>query len=196
MMEPLHSERLTIRNFQPDDSRDLFEYLSRADVLTYEPGTPENRTSCDHLAAERARGDNFLAVCLKDPKLPPGQGDHNEAGKMIGHLYLERQDPLEFNTWEIGYIFNPVFGKQGFATEAARCLVAWLFEGMGAHRVIALCNPENISSWHLLERIGMRREGHFLKKAFFKRDSSGNPLWHDAYEYAILREEFMNGERH
>lgn len=180
-MENLQSERLIIRNFTPNDGNDLFEYLSRADVLTYEPGEPESAETCRHLAAEHAEGDFFLAVCLK------------ESGKMIGHLFMAQQEPLEFDTWEIGYVFNPVFGGQGFATESARRLVHWLFTENKAHRVMALCDPRNAPSWKLLERLGMRREGHYLQKAFFRHDKDGNPLWHDAYEYAVLSEEWRDG---
>jgi len=178
MMETLQSERLMIRNFRPEDGSDLFEYLSRADVLLYEPGEPETKKSCELLAAERASGDYFLAVCLKD------------GGKMIGHLYFAQQEPLEFDTWEIGYIFNPTYGKLGYATEAARRLVDWLFYEKEAHRVMAMCDPKNENSWKLLERLGMRREGHYRKKAFFRRDTEGKPLWHNAYEYAVLEEEY------
>jgi ribosomal-protein-alanine N-acetyltransferase len=55
-----------------------------------------------------------------------------------------------------------------------------------------MCNPINSASWKLMERLGMRREGHFMQKAFFKRDEKGEPMWHDAYEYAILSDEWKN----
>ncbi len=53
---------------------------------------------------------------------------------------------------------------------------------------MARCNPKNTASWKLLERIGFKREGYFKKVAFFTKDTSGNPNWHDAYEYSKLRE--------
>jgi [ribosomal protein S5]-alanine N-acetyltransferase len=177
-MDALQSERLVIRNFIRGDGGDLYEYLSRADVLAYEPGEPENLETCCHLAAEHSEADFFLAVCLQD------------SGKMIGHLFMAQQEPLEFGTWEIGYIFNPIYGGRGYATESARRLVDWLFAEKGAHRVFAQCDPRNAPSWKLLERLGMRREGHFLQKAFFRRDSEGSPIWHDAYEYAVLASEW------
>jgi RimJ/RimL family protein N-acetyltransferase len=36
----------------------------------------------------------------------------------------------------------------------------------------------------------MRREAHFVKKGYFKRNSDGNPIWEDVYSYAILKEEW------
>lgn len=179
-METLQSERLIIRNFTSEDGGDLFEYLSRTDVLTYEPGEPESEETCRYLAAEHAEGDFFLAVCL------------NESGKMIGHLFMAQQEPLAFDTWEIGYVFNPLYGGQGYATESAHRLIHWLFTEKKAHRVMALCDPRNAPSWKLLERLGMRKEAVYRQKAFFHRDADGSPIWHDAYEYAVLAEEWIN----
>lgn len=181
MIEPLFSERLMLRNFRPEDAQALFAYLSRADVLTHEPDDPRSLAECETLASERAQGDHFLAVCRQ------------EDDRMIGHLYVALQEPAEFDTWEIGYIFNPDFGKQGYATEAARRLLDWLFTEKAAHRVMAMCSPANPNSWRLLERLGMRREGFFQQKAFFRRDAMGRPIWHNAYEYAILSSEWPTG---
>lgn len=36
----------------------------------------------------------------------------------------------------------------------------------------------------------MRREGYHKKKAFFRRTDEGKTIWHDAYQYAILEEEW------
>lgn len=38
----------------------------------------------------------------------------------------------------------------------------------------------------------MRREGHLLKNIFFKYDENKNPIWNDTYEYAMLRDEWVN----
>ena len=57
----------------------------------------------------------------------------------------------------------------GYATEAARALVNDAFTNNNAHRVIARCNVLNTASWKLLERLGMRREGHLLQNVWFKR---------------------------
>ena len=70
-------------------------------------------------------------------------------------------------------------------------IIQYSFEECDAHRIIAMCNPENIPSWKVMERLNMRREGHLKKQAFFKVSSKGKPLWHDSYLYAILKEEFF-----
>ncbi|MEK3833821.1 MULTISPECIES: GNAT family N-acetyltransferase [unclassified Paenibacillus] len=176
----LETERLIVRGFSENDWSDLHEYLSLEQVLKYEPGGVSGEEECKNMARERAEGDCFWAVSLK------------ETNKMIGHVYFGQQEPAEFKTWMIGYIFNPDFYGKGYATEACQRVLEYGFEELGIHRVVAMCNPENASSWRLLERLNMRREGHFKKKAFFKRTDDGQPVWHDAYQYAILNEEWSS----
>lgn len=81
-------------------------------------------------------------------------------------------------------------GGKGFASEAVQDLLRIIFKEKNAHRVVARCNTENISSWKLLEKNGFRREGEYKKNAYFSKDALGNPNWHNAYEYSILEEEW------
>lgn len=171
--------RLLVRNFRAADWEDLLEYLSQPEVLRFEPDDPSDAADCQQKALERSQGNIFWAVCLK------------ETGKMIGHIYFNRMNPAEFLTWEIGYIFNPQYYGKGYATEACQRILQYGFTELGTHRIVGLCNPENVSSWRLMERLSMRREGHHKKLAFFRRTADEKPLWHDAYQYAILREEYL-----
>lgn len=49
------------------------------------------------------------------------------------------------------------------------------FSVLKLHRVWATCDTRNIGSWRVMEKIGMRREGHFLRDTFQKRE------WRDSY---------------
>ncbi|MDO5517484.1 MAG: GNAT family protein, partial [Clostridium sp.] len=126
----------------------------------------------------RATDESFFAVCLK------------KNSKVIGNIYFAKDGPDDFKTYELGYVFNSSYWGNGYATEACMKIMEYAFKELYAHRIYARCNPENSASWKLMERLHMRKEGHFKNKAFFFRDKDGNPLWHDAYEYAILDEEF------
>jgi RimJ/RimL family protein N-acetyltransferase len=176
-MEELHTERLWVRRFAPSDGAGLYAYLSKPEAVRYEPYPVQSELECERLAAERATDPAFWAVCL-------GGSD-----ELVGNLYLKLQEPESWRTYELGYVFNPAHWGHGYATEAARALVSACFEG-GAHRVMARCNPENSSSWRLLERLGFRREGHMRRNASFACDDAGEPIWHDAYLYATLAEEW------
>jgi RimJ/RimL family protein N-acetyltransferase len=177
----LETERLIIRWFRPDDWQDLYEYLSQPETVKYEPYEFFSLDMARQEAVRRSADESFYAVCLK------------KGGKVIGNIYLARRD---FDTWEIGFVFNSNFGSNfgcnGYATEAAKALVDKLFSESSAHRVFAECNPENGQYWKLLERLRFRREGHLLRNIHFKRDSAGNPLWQDTYIYGILDSEWKN----
>ena len=171
----METTRLIIRPFTPADADDLYAYLSREEVVRYEPYEPFSREQAAKEAVRRASDPNFHAVVLK------------ETGRVIGNLYFA---PGDFDTWELGYVFHDAYWGRGYAAEACKTLLAEAFGSGKVRRVIAMCNPENAASWRLLERLGMRREGHLHKNIWFVKDESGQPVWQDTYEYAILREEW------
>lgn len=174
-MKELMTQRLLLRRFRRDDWRDLFDYLSQESVVRFEPYEVFTEEQCKKEALQRSQNDAFLAVCFKD------------TNKVIGNIYFAAQ---EFDTWELGYVFHNTYQGMGYATESAKAVLNEAFEALGARRVVAMCNPENAPSWRLLERLGMRREGHLKQNIFFKKDAAGNPIWQDTYEYAILADEW------
>lgn len=149
-------------------------------MLKYDIETVSDEEECKVKASDRAKGKAFWAVCLKDTQ------------KMIGHVYFCPTEPPEFLTWDIGYIFNPAYWSKGYATEACQRMLQYGFEELGAHRIKAECSPDNPPSWRLLERLGMRREGHLKQVVFFRKTAEGEPLWLDAYQYATLDEEYRS----
>lgn len=171
----METDRLIIRRFKPEDWEDLYEYLSQEEVVKYEPYPVHTAEESREEAKRRVTDNSFWAVCLK------------ETGKLIGNIYLA---PGAFDTWELGYVFNENHQKKGYATEAARFLVNYVFQVHNARRIVARCNPLNTPSWRLMERLGMRREGHLHQNIYFKKDAQGNPIWADTYEYAVLAPEW------
>lgn len=174
----LETERLFIRKFRPEDSEDMFEYLSLPEIYRFEPGDPITIAQSRDLCLERSKGNNFFAV---ETKLEL---------KMIGHLFFEQTQPAKYMTWELGYIFNPKYQGKGYCTEASRRLIEYGFHDLQAHRIIAFCDPQNPASWHVLENLSFRREGHFKENAFFRKDVENRPLWHDCYAYGILDKDY------
>lgn len=179
-MMRLETERLYIRNFRPEDWRDLQEYISNKEVMRFELPWDSAEEGMRRDAEEFSKGDTFWAVELKN------------SGKMIGHIYFGKTGPEQFQTYMIGYIFNNRFHGNGYATEACRSLLDYAFKNLGVHRVIGLCSPENIPSWRLMERLNMRREGHSPKAVTFRTTEEGEPIWWDEYRYAILAEEWFS----
>lgn len=185
----LETDRLILRRFHKDDWQDLYEYLSDEAVVRYEPYGAFTEEECKQAAISRANQEFFWAICLKERE---GEVDPiaQAAGKLIGNIYFQQQNPPDFMCWSLGYVLNPRYQGQGYATESCQAIMEHGFTKMHVRRIAAMCNPENTPSWRLLERLGLRREGHFIKHKFFKRDAKGNPLWTDTYLYAMLAEEW------
>ena len=80
-----------------------------------------------------------------------------ESGKVIGNICCGNRD---FAAREVGYIVNKHYQQQGYAAEALSAVIAQAFRE-GAHRIYAECDPRNVPSWKLLEKVGLRREAHF-----------------------------------
>jgi len=170
MFDRIETERLVIRRFLPKDRDALFDYLSDEETLAFEPYPPGKPEGLDSLLAERIASPEFFAVEIK------------ATGKVIGNVYLGKRD---CDNAELGYVFNRRYWGKGFASEACGAAVGRAFKA-GIHRVYAECDPKNVPSWKLLERLGFRREGFFRQNVWFRKDEKGNPIWKDTYLYARL----------
>jgi RimJ/RimL family protein N-acetyltransferase len=75
----------------------------------------------------------------------------------------------------------------GYATEAVRRLLHYLLIERGKDRVKATCDDRNTGSAAMLERVGMRREGHLLESTWSKGE------WTNDLLYGVLRREWPTG---
>lgn len=166
------TNRLILRRFMESDLQDLYEYLSNPAVVKYEPYQPMSMKEVRQTLAWRISTDEMIAVELKD--------NH----RLIGNVYLGKRD---FESLEIGFVFNQHNWGKGYAKESCLALIEQAFSH-GVHRIFAECDPENLSSWKLLESLGFRREAHFKQNVYFWKDAQGRPLWKDTYVYATLKE--------
>ncbi len=80
----------------------------------------------------------------------------------------------------VGYSLARAHWGSGYAYEAVTCLLAYLFDELNLHRVVAECDVENTASWKLLEKLGFRRESHLIENIFFKG------AYGSEYHYAML----------
>ena len=166
----VETERLILRCFRESDLQDLHEYLSDPHVVAFEPYKPQSLEEVRENLAWRISTNEMIAVELK------------ETGKLIGNVYLGKRD---FDSLEIGFVFNRCFQHQGYARESCEKLIEAAF-ATGIYRIYAECDPENKASWGLLERLGFIREAHLRENVYFWKDTDGNPIWKDTYIYALL----------
>ena len=171
-IERLETERLILRTYEERDLQDLYEYLSDEEVVAFEPYEPMNPEEVKKCLEDRIVSEEFLAI------------EEKCTGKMIGNIYVSERYA---ESVEIGYVLNRKFWKKGYAYEACDRVCKYIFE-QGKHRIEAACDPLNVASWKLLERLGFQREGYLHKDIYFRKDEDGNPIWKDTYIYSLLCE--------
>jgi RimJ/RimL family protein N-acetyltransferase len=173
------TERLIVRRFEEDDFDALLAIQSRPDVarwLYWGPrSSDEVRRSLEHkrVAATLVDDDDCVSVAVI----------RKDTGELIGDCSICLRS-REHRQGEIGFIIHPDHQGQGFATEAARVLLELCFDDLDLHRVIGRLEARNTASAGVLERIGMRREGHLVENEFVKGE------WQSELVYAILQREW------
>jgi RimJ/RimL family protein N-acetyltransferase len=147
---PIETERLTIREFQPEaDAEAMLTVYGDPEVMRFIPGgafkgieTMKARLKTYVRASER-RGFSSWAVVKR------------ESGQVIGDAGFGLFEPT--GDVELGYTLGRAYWGRGYATEAANaCLTAGLAH-LGAHRIVALADEENLASQRVAESIGMTR---------------------------------------
>lgn len=176
---PIETARLALRSFRLDDFDDLYAYQSRPDVARY-----LHWGARDHAQVRQALEDQCRETTLE------AEGEWltfavvwREVGKVVGEVGLKWLS-REHRQGEIGFIFNPDYQGRGLATEAAGSMLALGFGSMGWHRIIGSCDARNRPSARLMERIGMRKEAHFVHNQIVKGE------WTDELIFAILDQEW------
>ena len=174
---PIGTERLVLRDFTMEDTPAVHRYGSDPDVVRYMPWGPNTWTDTqefvrrkldDQRADPRRRFD--LAVTLAS------------SGELIGACGLSIIS-TERRQGAIGYVYRRDVWGRGYATEAARALVALGFDRLGMHRIFSYVDVDNVASARVLEKAGMQREG------LVRHDVQMRGEWRDSYLYAILEDD-------
>jgi len=156
----------------------MWEYRSDPEVARYQlhgPATPEELSS---------EIEYQLTTEPGTPGVPLTLAVESE-GRVIGECQLTIKS-RESRQGVLGYQFNPRFTGRGFATRAVAITLRIGFQHLGLHRIVAETDVRNERSCRLLERIGMRREAHFLHDQFVRGE------WADSYLYAMLEHEWLS----
>ena len=175
----IESQRLNLRRFKHSDLAPFVAYRNDPEVARY-----QSWGSCSEKEA------TALIRGLKSAR--PGEPggwfqfavESKASGALIGDCAL-RVDEHEPYRAEVGFTLAREHQGKGFASEAVSRLLDYAFDALALHRVVAVADCRNAPSVALLERLGMRREGHFLENSWFKGG------WADEYLYAVLKDEWL-----
>ena len=182
----METARLILRPFREGDAEDVLEYLKEPMVNCFACMKLHSLAEARKAVLERTEDGEFtFAIVLKN------------AGKVIGeinaHPESSQPDMAENyvkDTFSPCWMLNPDYQGQGYAYEAAKAFFDYLFHEKGARRIYAYTEDYNLSSQHLCEKLGMRREGLFREFVSFVNDADGNPIYENTMQYAILKKEW------
>jgi RimJ/RimL family protein N-acetyltransferase len=176
---PMHTERLLLRPFEEGDLAALHEMQSDEEVVRY---LYHDVRSLDEVRPALARKLAGKAIS--------GEGDGlsaaavlRDTGEFVGDISLWLVSEGHAQA-EVGFVFHPAHQRKGYATEAARRMLDFAFTTMGVHRVIGRTEARNAGSARVLEKLGMRREAHFVENEWVKGE------WQSEFLYAVLAAEW------
>lgn len=150
-MTILETERLLLRQLSTEDAEFILELLNEPSFIR-NIGDRGVRTIDDAnsyilngpVASYAKNGFGLYLVKLK------------ETDESIGMCGLIKRDTLE--DVDIGYAFLPRFWSKGYAVESARAVKEYARNAVGLKRIVAIVDPQNEDSIHVLEKIGLQFE--------------------------------------
>ncbi len=177
---PVRTERLVLRPLEADDVPALFEIRRQPEVARWLSSAPDDYDEFAEAFAAPQRTGTMLVM------------EHD--GVVVGDLYLrvsdawgqrEVGDGFRQTQADIGWLVDPAYAGQGFATEGAAELLRLCFDGLGLRRATAGAFAANGASIRVMEKIGMTIEGRGRKDSLH-RDLG----WVDGVTAAVLADEW------
>ncbi len=145
----LETPRLLLRPWRQEDVADVYAYARV-------PGVGECAGWPHHTSPEVSK--SVLEMFMRDGDVWAVQ--HREDGRVIGsfgvHPSWANSHPqyAALRQKEIGYVLSKAYWGQGLMTEAARCVLRWLFEKAGCEAVTVGHFAENDRSRRVIEKCG------------------------------------------
>jgi len=173
------TNRLIIRPITQSDKIDIFNYRSDKETNQFQGWVPDSIENVETFISKTSTKIDephtwFQFVIIQ-----------KEIEKIIGDLGIHFFDK-ENKQVEIGCTLDKYFHKNGYATEALICLINYLFGELKKHRIITSIDPFNKNSIRLVERLGFRKEAHFVESIFV------NGKWVDDLIYALIEKDWQN----
>jgi len=177
-MKPLETDRLILRKFIHDDFAALYSFLRRPDNSIYSYFWPDSE--------EGTRA--FINESIDNAEKKPCEDMQYAAVTKTGNVLIGSCNFVLASDSNMGWIVNSDYWNQGYGTEMGIAMLRLGFEEFCLHRIVACCDAENVGSYRIMEKIGMRREGMFLECRRAHKQSLKK--YSNEVVYAITREEW------
>lgn len=174
----LETSRLLLRPIEMMDAHAIFIYRSDAEVNRFQGWIPTDILDVNY----------FINYKVSQEMNLPGTWVqfviiNKITHELIGDIGIHFLSSDAFQV-EIGCTLNKLFHGKGYASEALKKMIDWLFKTLNKRRIMASIDPRNLSSIKLYERLDFRKEAHFHQSIYI------NGEWADDLVYAILKDEW------
>lgn len=173
----LSTERLILRPLNTNDKQAIFEYHSNAECNKYQGWIPKTLSDVEQFIGKLAPIPNQVDTWFQLAII------EKESEKLIGDVGIHFIGN-ENKQVGLGYTLAQKYQGLGFANEAITRTIDYLFLDLKKHRITASVDPNNISSIRLLEKLGFRKEAHFIES--YNQDGK----WMDDALFALLSREW------
>lgn len=175
----LKTEHLLMREVTTGDVAFIHTLHSMPEVDEYNTlGIPGN------IAETEALLGGWMAMQHESPQNKYVFAIFNKQAEFVGLFGLNIGN-AKYRTAEVWYKIHPSFWGKGYATEALKAVLHFVFHTLGLHRIEAGCATQNIASARVLEKAGFAKEG--LHRGILPIRGA----WVDNYSFAILEKDYF-----
>lgn len=152
----IETVRLLLRPITLRDAEDVYEYSSDEETVAF--------VFPLHQSLEDTR-KTIAEYFMKEPLGKYGI-ELKETGKLIGTIDLRIEERPQIA--EIGYAINKQYWGKGYVPEAAEALLDLGFEKLKLIRIFAVHDERNPKSGRVMNKLGMKIEGHIPSARIWK----------------------------
>jgi ribosomal-protein-alanine N-acetyltransferase len=172
----LETNRLIIRAYTEDDFMESYQLMQDKELFKYK--------DMDVMSLDEFRNLFDFIIGMNDVGF---DGDYKysfiinlkETGENIGWVGIGGMD-IDHSIKEIYYLISRKHQGKGYATEASSEILKFGFNTININEIVAVCDPENIPSKRVMEKIGL--------KFRYIQDFNGYPF------YSLTKNEYLRNE--
>lgn len=179
-METLYTDRLILRAWEINDSKDVYEYAQSEQVGPNAGWPPhESEEKSKEIINHFIESNEVYAIVLKNEN------------KVIGSIGMHNRTPDDrtkhLNQREIGYVINHNYWGKGLAPEAVNCILEYSFNKLGLDLIWCGHYDFNEKSKRVIEKTGFNYKFSKIHNLTLLDNREVTSLY-----YNITKDEYFN----
>lgn len=176
----LETDRLVLRKIKKEDALEAYNNWCSSDVVdkyvVWQKHSSVNVTENLYEMWEKEYDDLTTYRWIVELK---------DTHELIGTIDVASKKLMHYGVCEIGYCYGEKYWKKGYATEALKAVIKYLFEECDADVLFANYMSNNPASGEVMRKSGMTFEG-ILRGRMIDKEGIRNDLG----SYSITKEEY------